>query len=131
MKKFAVAVAVLLCAAGALADTVGAHLVTVHDRPGFNGVNPGLYWRGDGGLTAGAYRNSENRDSVYGGYTWTGCAWSLSALVVAGYKAGTVPALVPSYAFGLGDGVSVRASLVLNPMKGGASGVHASVEYRI
>lgn len=38
--------------------TVGAHLVSWHSQPGYNGHNPGLYLRDADGWTVGAYRNS-------------------------------------------------------------------------
>ena len=53
----------------ASAQTVGLHLISGHTSGGLNNINPGVYVRFDNGLTAGAYRNSYSRNSVYLGYT--------------------------------------------------------------
>lgn len=62
----------------ARADTVGAHLYSAHfavdrDAPEHlqpRDVTPGLYWRGESGLTLGVVRNSHARWAGYAGYTW-------------------------------------------------------------
>jgi hypothetical protein len=60
----------LLSPVAAQTTTFGVHTVSYHDRGYFNNVNTGLYLEHQG-LTGGYYKNSLNKDSVYGGYTMT------------------------------------------------------------
>lgn len=118
-----------LFASSVCADTFGLHAVSVHSRPGFNGINPGFYYRAENGLTAGTYRNSENAHSMYAGYTHNLGAFDASIILVNGYRAAHIlPTIVPSYAVQLGGGFALRTSLLLNPLPGGANAVHFSVE---
>lgn len=111
------------------ACVLGLHLLSAHVSPGYETVTPGAYVQCPSGLTAGAYRNSLGRPSVYAGHTWHRGPFALSAIALTGYPlAPIVPALVPSVAFKLTQHTSARASLVLAP-KGG-SAVHFSWEYR-
>ena len=114
----------LICTA-AQADTVGMHLGTVHDRPGFNGSNPGLYVIMDDYI-AGAYQNSENAPSAYAGKVFNYAAWDFAAVVMTGYKVGTVTTVLPSHTFKLSDTLSGRVTFIINPI--GANGLHLSVE---
>lgn len=49
---------------------IGLHLVSWHDEPGYNNTNPGVYVKSECGLTAGVYKNSFSRVSVYGAYSY-------------------------------------------------------------
>ena len=82
---------------GALAAlTLGVHLASVHipARAHHHNTNPGLYLRVDSGplpgITAGAYRNSLGRASLYAGHTSTwrlgGQAVELTLGAVSGYR---------------------------------------------
>ena len=66
---------------------IGLHLVSHHtlELPGQNNQNFGAYAECDG-WTAGAYRNTMARTSVYGGYTWHWGPFSLTAGGITGYK---------------------------------------------
>ena len=49
---------------------LGLHMMTWHAQPGFNNINPGLYFKVESGLTGGVYYNSERRWSAYLGRTF-------------------------------------------------------------
>ena len=51
----------------AVPQTVRLHLISWHDRGGFNNANLGLALRWSGGLVAGGFNNSYGRPSWYGG----------------------------------------------------------------
>jgi hypothetical protein len=68
----------LIAAPAVHAGTIGAHLASWHDQPGFNNINPGLFYRSDAqynttGLlpdvgtsqSVGMYKNSLNRTTAY------------------------------------------------------------------
>ena len=111
----------MLCTALA----IGLHLGTYHfdASKGYNDFNPGAYVVCDG-WTAGAYRNSERKPSLYVGKTFRyGVDITIGA--VTGYKrAPLTPLLVPSYKLENG----ARLSLLLPAEKGGG-GVHLSWEF--
>lgn len=105
---------------------LGLHLLSAHVSPGYETFTPGVYvMQEGGGITAGIFRNSERRWSGYGGYTWQGETFALSAGVVAGYRASPVlPFIVPSAKFG-----PVRLSLAAKPPRLGHSlALHLSFE---
>ncbi len=113
-------------AGAACAQSVGVHTVSVHEKPGFNNTNPGLYVRHDNGLTLGFYNNSYSRQSVYVGYTIETAPWhNFSAAMtvggVTGYPAAKVMVLaVPSIAYHFGDS-AVRLGIVPRPPRAGAA----------
>lgn len=114
---------------GLAACALGLHLASAHVTPGFQNVNPGAYVQCQNGLTAGAYRNSVNRPSLYLGHTWHRGPFALSAVAITGYPlAPIVPALVPSVAIKLTQTTKARVSLLLAP-KGGTA-AHLSIEWR-
>lgn len=127
-----IALGAFLLFGNAKADTIGAHLVTAHDKPGLCNVNPGAYYRADSGLTAGAYHNSDCRMSAYAGWTWQtegATRLALTAGLVTGYRAHLVmPLLVPSVARDLRDGWAVRLTFIPRVEKRGANALHLSVE---
>lgn len=81
----------------AAACLVGLHLATYHfeRKEDFNEINPGAYVECDG-WTAGHYRNSERSDSTYAGYTFHYGRFAITTGVITGYKAGTMPMVIPS-----------------------------------
>lgn len=146
------------------ADTIGIHTVSVHGKSqydmtknrgqaneskryvDYNNVNPGLYYVHNG-WTAGFYRNSYERNTVYGGYTFESQEYYRTRAVA------TV-ALATGYAVirGVGDirpmivpGVAVRIACVQHDYTerrcayarlsgvpaGQHSFAHLSVEYRL
>lgn len=80
----------------ARADTIGVHVYTPHfaehkdvpDRLRNSDVTPGLYWRGDSGLTLGVVRNSLRRPAVYAAYTVESDdkRWALTLGAISGYR---------------------------------------------
>ncbi len=68
--------------------TLGLHLMTAHAASGYESVTPGIYIRHESGLTAGAYRNSIKRPSLYAGYTFETAdkRWALTVGAVTGYE---------------------------------------------
>lgn len=122
----------LLLSMSAQAGTVGLHLATVHHgNDQLRTATPGLYWRGDSGVTLGAYRNSYARDSVYGGFTLSHRAaafdadLSLTLGAVTGYPARRVlPLAVPSARIGW-----LRVAFIPNVLKSQtAVGLHLAIE---
>lgn len=138
-------IALALCTVAALAmtffppsakaSTIGAHIGSWHDKPGFNNVNPGLYYRHDNGATVGIYRNSIRRTSTYAGWTFErDLSPSVSAAVtvgvVTGYEMRVAPLVVPSVAVG-SDAFRVRLAVIPQVHeKQGASVAHLSIETR-
>ena len=112
--------------------TVGAHLVSAHSRGGYEWRTPGLYVRLPGGFTAGAYRNSEARGTVYAGWTFETADRHLALTLGAatGYStAPVVPLAVPSVRIGLAGGFSARlAYLPKPPTYRGAHALHLALE---
>ena len=68
----AAALLLAVAAASVSAQTFGLHLASVHapHAPNMNEVNPGLYVTTKDGWTAGFYRNTWRRTTVYGGRTF-------------------------------------------------------------
>ena len=66
---------------------LGVHLASAHLQPAINqhNANPGIYAECDG-LTAGAYRNTLGRASVYAGYTLHSGPFAVSLGAVSGYQ---------------------------------------------
>jgi len=87
IRTAAFAAAVMLLANGADAQPVfGAHLLSRHiGTDAMNNANVGAYVVVDG-WTAGVYRNSLRRTSVYAGHQFDWGPFSLTAGVVSGYK---------------------------------------------
>lgn len=136
---FAAAVLALSYAASHAAEpspTIGLHLGTAHSRAGLCDANPGAYVRLASGATFGAYRNSECRASAYAGHTWATSgrlSFAITAGVVTGYRSRPVgPLVVPSLAIAIpGEGGHLRLSYLPRAEKGGASGLHLSVEWAL
>jgi hypothetical protein len=133
---FVIALSALLFApvAAQAQTTVGLHLVSHHfpERPGQRNFNPGVYVRTADGWTAGYYRNTLGRNSVYAGYTLEHSFTSylsvgVTAGAVTGYrlnddgygvaKSALTPMLAPSVKVGPArlsfiPGIGVSASVV-------------------
>lgn len=128
MKRAAILAAALLAGA-AHAEIIGLHLASVHSMPDYNNSNTGIYYRESTGFTAGAYYNSQWRQSAYMGITRQIGPVDVSLLAITGYReADVMPAVIPSYAFAIGGGVALRTSLILNPGDG-PHALHFSLEY--
>lgn len=95
---------------------LGLHLFSAHLGdldPGAHPrwLTPGLYAVTPSGLTVGAYRNSVDRDTVYGGWTWrTGKSFgpitdlTLTLAAATGYpEAKVVPLFAAAATLGHGD----------------------------
>ncbi len=125
------ALAITACAGGATAGTLGAHVTSLHfPQSDFNNFNPGLYYRSDDGWTAGAYRNSLRRGSVYGGYTWESGRLGLTAGGITGYGHGVLPLLVPSVVVLSYQGVKARVAYIPRVEKRiGSHVLHLMLEY--
>lgn len=87
MKRTIAAIALLLATA-AHAQTFGLHLVSVHvpARAQQNNVNPGIYVMTENGFTAGVYRNTLNRISVYAGITAEAGPFAITLGASTGYQ---------------------------------------------
>lgn len=128
---------VTVCAAllGARADaqtTVGLHAASHHwPARDYSNINPGAYVRTTEGWTAGFYRNSLRRVSVYAGRTFSTQLGVVEASITLGAISGydrRVPLLaVPSVAVPVGA-ARVRLAVVPRAEKEGAAVLHLSVE---
>jgi hypothetical protein len=132
-RKTIIAAALLGASFWASAQTFGVHVGSVHDRDGFNNVNPGLYVRLDSGLTLGTVYNSERRQSYYAGWTWSAplherVEASVTLGAITGYETGVLPMAVPSLAVAVGDNTKLRVSWLQKVYKRGANAVHFSIE---
>jgi len=100
---------------------LGLHLATYHfDRnEGLNEINPGAYVSCND-FVVGTYRNSNDNQSSYVGYTIH--KWNIDFLVggIAGYENKIVPAILPSYKY-----KSVRFTII----PAYQPGIHISIEY--
>lgn len=118
------------------AQTIGLHLGSKHSAAGYNNVNPGLYLRSADGWTAGAYRNSVRRTSVYAGWTGgiditSGVRAEVTAGFITGYPvAAVLPMAVPSLRVSLTDEVAARVIFIpsISP-KFGAHVVSFAIEW--
>ncbi len=76
------------------AGTIGVHAYSAHfwrddDAPDIaqpSDFTPGLYWRGDSGITLGVVRNSFRRPSFYAAYTFEHGRWGLTVGGITGYE---------------------------------------------
>lgn len=124
------ALTLLATAGAARADTVGLHIAS-HHMPAktYNNRNPGLYYRLDAGWTAGVYRNSLSKTSVYAGYTWRFGWLEVTTAGVTGYFHEVQPLLVPSASLGTYGGITPRLAYIPRVEKKiGAHVVHLMVE---
>lgn len=112
--------------------TIGAHVGSYHDQPGYNNFNPGVYAKLENGATAGFYYNSNRRMSAYVGYTLEtpGKWFALTLGAITGYERWPVmPLAVPSVRLG-DDELAVRLSFIPKFEKNGANVVHLSLEHK-
>lgn len=111
--------------------TIGMHLLTLHSAPGYESQNLGIYGRhAASGITAGLYRNSEGRASVYLGQTFETAdrRFALTVGAVGGYRErAAAPLVVPSMRIG-GDALAARLSVIPKPPGADAWGLHLSIE---
>ena len=125
-------------------STIGLHIATKHNQPGYNSANPGLYAKWDSGLTVGFYRNSESnrfgnptKISTYVGYTAELPAFDLGSYdlrigatvgVITGYgNRRLTPLLAPSVA--ISKGANALRLTVIPSFRDSAAGIHLSIEH--
>lgn len=146
-----IAILFAIMATMANAQEIGVHTYTHHfdSHNGLNERNWGLYYRGEG-WTAGGYRNSYRRNTLYAAKSFEAGNFALDLGVANGYQRKTkamectiqgntgcwqydtkaksylVPAIAASYAWDMGDGYKVRLTGVPSYEKSGL--VHLSVE---
>lgn len=126
-----------LATSPACADTLILHLGSKHfPSRDYNNFNPGLAYRTDSGWTLGAYRNSIRRTSVYAGrqFDW-GLTPDLQASVtvgaVSGYYRSLRPLVVPSLGLRVSPDLRFRLAFLPRVEKGGASVIHAALEWEL
>jgi len=117
--------------ASCLALSLLLHVGSVHQRPGYNNVNPGLgvscHVSDTVSLSSGFYYNSERKMSAYASAEY-------SVPLVAGFRAGVVAGVVTGYklapvvptialALHSPEMVGIRASVVMVPQTKWNSGV--------
>jgi len=131
---FVVVLAVVFCAQAqeqTQKHTFGLHLVSYHEPDKtYNNTNPGAYYRHPDGWTAGFYRNSVRRDSIYIGYTWKYGILDITTAGVSGYFHKVQPLLVPSISLGTWQGFTPRIAYIPRVEKKiGSHVVHLMVEF--
>ena len=129
MKLLALLLTVVCLNVQAAPELIGLHLGSVHRHEGMNNFNPGVYARWENGFTAGTYRNSMNRQTVYAGWTWhdEDDRFAVTLGGATGYSRKVEPIIVPSVRVGLTDTMSMRLALAAcknNPA------IHLSIERR-
>lgn len=117
--------------AQAQTHTFGLHLFSHHmPEKTYNNSNPGMYYRHPDGWTAGFYRNSLRRDSVYVGYTWKYGIFDVTTAGVSGYFHKVQPLLVPSISLGTWQGITPRVAYIPRVEKKiGSHVLHLMVEF--
>lgn len=106
-----------LCSAAAL--TIGMHIGSYHtaDNSRYNNSNPGLYIAYDG-YTAGTYKNSYNKQTVYAGKAFDiaeNCRYDVLVGAATGYNikgSSVVPFVVGSAKFNIQDEAILRVSAI-------------------
>lgn len=107
---------------------IGVHMLSIHDKSGFNTVTPGVYYKSQNGLTAGILNNSESRVGMYVGKTFESDekVFGLTVGAITGYSATVTPIIVPSLYV---RPVGIRLSWLSKPPNTkGASALHISYE---
>ncbi|MBC7955398.1 MAG: hypothetical protein H7Y33_05975 [Cytophagales bacterium] len=115
----------------AMAGTIGLHVAS-HHMPAktYNNSNPGIYYRHEEGWTAGVYRNSLRKNSVYAGYTWKFGILDVTTAGVTGYFNKVQPLLVPSVSLFTYQGITPRIAYIPRVEKKiGSHVVHLMVEF--
>lgn len=128
------AAALVLMAAAtpcAMAGTIGLHIGSRHiPAKNYNNANLGIYYRTDAGWTAGIYRNSLDRTSVYAGYTWKFGMLDVTTALVTGYFNDVQPLLVPSISLFTYRGITPRVAYIPRVEKKiGSHVLHLMVEF--
>jgi hypothetical protein len=123
--------AALAMAPGARAGTIGFHIASHHaPAKNYNNSNPGIYYRNAEGWTAGVYRNSLRKTSVYAGYTWKFGVLDVTTAGVTGYFDKVQPLLVPSISLFTYQGITPRIAYIPRVEKKiGSHVLHLMVEY--
>ncbi len=116
----------------ASAQTWGVHVASQHipAKLRYNNLNPGLYYRTEGGWVGGAYMNSLTRPSVYMGHTFSKGPFSVTVAGVTGYNHPVQLLVVPSAELFQFSGATVRLAYIPRVEKRiGSHVVHLMVEY--
>lgn len=106
-----------LCSAAAL--TIGMHIGSYHtaDNERYNNINPGLYVAYNG-YTAGTYKNSYSKQTVYAGKAFDiteNCRYDVLVGAATGYnikRSSVVPFVVGSAKFNIQDEAILRVSAI-------------------
>lgn len=96
---------------------VGLHVGSYHSKPGYNNVNPGVYFRYDN-LAVGTYRNSLipgvhrpgfNTHSAYVVYLWQlHQNVELATGIITGYRTSPAPLVMPNFVFNIHKNMYAR-----------------------
>lgn len=135
LRRFIAAALLAVSGAAGAQTTIGVHLGSHHwpDLPAYSNANPGIYVRTAEGWTAGVYRNSLRRTSVYAGRTFgtdvRGFELALTVGAISGYDRKVPVLVVPSVATPpLVAGVRARIAVIPRAEKQGAAVIHLSAE---
>ena len=124
--------AAMAAPASVKAATVGLHLASKHDKPGFNDTNPGVYLRNRGGYTVGTVYNSVDRQAFYAGYTFSRNLGKTEVAVtvggITGYSLPVTPMIVPSVAVSITENLRVRFNYLAKIHIDGANALHLAIE---
>lgn len=94
---------------------IGLHLASWHSLPGFQNVNPGLYARNACGWQIGAYRNSEDRGTVYVSKLWDAKRlpiWGSVALATGYRESPVVPIPMAGIRIRLPENLTLRVGYI-------------------
>jgi len=112
---------------------IGLHLASMHSRPGFENINPGIYAINRCGWMAGAYRNSFDQPSLYVARLIDPprAVWFVSAGLITGYDRPLTPVIAVGAKARLTPNLTLRLTFV--PEVGNlnnAAVAHLSLERR-
>ncbi len=117
------------------ATTIGLHIGSKHDKPGFNDNNPGLYIKTDKKYTFGTVYNSVNKQAYYAGYTYdyqltNNLEASVTLGGITGYNAPVTPMIIPSVSYNVFNKAKVRIAFLPQVYKNGSNAITLMIENR-
>jgi hypothetical protein len=138
--KAAAIIAALLCTAAqaeglkpvAVGLHIGSHHFETREAGTWNDKNPGIYARWESGLVIGTLRNSERRQSVYGGKVfetarWYGLGADVTVGVITGYACDVSPLVALSGSLRVGK-TTARLLYLSKAHRAASAAVHFSTE---
>lgn len=124
-------------AAGNTKGVIGVHVWSVHNKPGFDDRNVGLYYRWANGVMVGGFNNSYSEFSAYAGWLWRmdqDGRFGVFLGAATGYgsteeRMPLAPIVAPTVRWQFVRGPGVRLSWFVDPRAGASQVLHLSLEF--